>query len=301
MAKPRGRPLWSGSISFGLVNVPIRLFTATSPHTVHFHELQRGTGQRIHHKRVAERSGREVAYTDIVKGFELSKDRYVAIEPKELEAVEPRQTRTLDIEAFVDLQEIDPIYWDQTYYVGPGEGAGAEKSYELLRRTMVDTGKVGVGRFVMRTKQYLATVRPFGRGLALDTMFYADEIRDPAELGAEPPKVSVSEKELGLAKQLVGALSGPWEPKKYEDTYERRVRELIEQKARGETIASPEAPAETGEVVDLMAALKASLESGGRRAPHGGGNGSKRKSPRAGKASKPTRAARGKHRHAPAA
>jgi DNA end-binding protein Ku len=266
VAKTRARALWSGSVSFGLVNIPVRLYTATAPHAVHFHELQRGTGQRIHHKRVAERSGREVAYQDIVKGYELQKNRYVAIEPEELEAIEPRKTHTLDIEAFVDLHEIDPIAWADTYYVGPGDQAGAAKSYELLRRGMEEMGKVAVGRFVMRTKGYLATVRPFGRGLALATMYYADEIRAFSEVVELPSRSEVAAKELALARQLIDSLAGPWRPESFEDTYQSRVKALIARKAKGEEIVREEAPAEPPEVVDLMEALKASL-GGGRKAP----------------------------------
>ena len=265
MATTRSRALWSGSISFGLVNIPIRLYSAVSPQAVHFHELQRGTGQRIHHKRVAERSGREVAYEDIVKGYEIQKNKYIPIEPEELDAIEPRKTRTLDIEAFVELHEIDPILWDQTYYVGPGEAVGAEKSYELLRRSMEEMGKVAIGRFVMRTKEYLATVRPFGHGLALATMFYADEIRDLSGLVELPRKAAVPGKELALARQLIESLAGPWEPKKYEDTYRERVQSLIERKAKGEEIVGEEAPEAPGEVIDLMEALKQSLAPGGRK------------------------------------
>jgi DNA end-binding protein Ku len=265
MAKNGGaRALWTGSISFGLVNIPVRLYTATRPHDVRFHELERKTGQRIHHKRVPSQGGKEVAHQELVKGYEIARGKYVVVEPGELEALEPRRTRTLEMEAFVDLHEIDPIHWDQTYYVGPGEGGGAQKSYELLRRALGDAGKVGIGRFVMRTKEYLATVRPFDRGLALSTMFYADEIRDFAAVVELPGKVAVSPKELALASQLIASLTDHFEPKKYKDTYRDEVMDLIERKARGEKIVSEPAAEGPAPVVDLMEALKASLEAPGR-------------------------------------
>jgi DNA end-binding protein Ku len=256
------RPIWSGSINFGLVNIPVRLFTATVSHDFAFHQFQAKTGQRIHHKRVAERTGREVPFEQIVKGYEVGKGKVVLIEPEELEALEPKRSKTIEIEQFVELGEIDPILWDKAYYVGAAEGAGASKSYALLRRAMLDASKVGIGRFVMRTKEYLVTVRPFGRGLALETMFFADEIRDQTEAAGEPPKVTVSERELGMARQLIEAMTAPFDLKKYQDTYRDRVKELLRKKARGEEIVVEEEPEEPGKVVDLMAALKASLESG---------------------------------------
>jgi DNA end-binding protein Ku len=186
------RAIWSGSISFGLVNIPVRLYTATVSHDIAFHQFQARTGQRIHNKRVAERSGREVPFDDIVKGYEVGKGKVVLVDPKELESLEPRRTRTIEIEQFVELKEIDPIVWEATYYVGPEGSQGAVKSYQLLRRAMEEEGKVGIGRFVMRTKEYLVTVRPFGRGLALETMFYADEIRDQEEAAGAPGKMNVA-------------------------------------------------------------------------------------------------------------
>jgi DNA end-binding protein Ku len=264
------RAIWSGSINFGLVNIPVRLFTATVSHDISFHQFQAKTGQRIHHKRVAEGSGREVPFQQIVKGYELGKNRVVLIDPKELEALEPKKSRTIEIEQFVELQEIDPILWDKTYYVGATDGGGSAKSYELLRRSMEETGKVGIGRFVMRTKEYLVTVRPFGRGLALETMFFADEIRDQTEAAGKPDKVTVAARELAMARQLIEAMSAPFDLEKYEDTYRERVKELVQKKARGEEIVVEEPPDESGKVVDLMEALKASLGGG---ATAGGRNG----------------------------
>jgi DNA end-binding protein Ku len=260
-----GRAIWTGSISFGLVNIPVRLYTAISPHDIGFHQFQAKTGQRIHYKRIAERSGREVPYEQIVKGYELAKGKIVLIEPEELETLEPKKTRAIEIEEFVNLDEIDPMIWDQTYYVGPDQGAGAAKSYEVLRRAMEDMGKVGVGRFVMRTKEYLTTVRPLGPGLVLETMFYADEIRDQEEASHLPKKPTVSARELALAKQLIGALETKWDLNKFEDTYRDRVRALIEKKARGEEIVREEEAEPEGQVIDLMEALKASLGGAGEK------------------------------------
>jgi DNA end-binding protein Ku len=260
-----GRALWTGAISFGLVNIPIRLYTAVKSHTVRFHELQEKTGQRIRHKRVAESTGREVAHENIVKGYEVSKGKFVMIAPDEIDAIEPRMTRTIDIEAFVDLAEIDPIVWNQTYFVGPGKEGGAAKSYELLRKAMDEMGKVGIGRFVMRTKEYLATIRPLGRGLALETMYYADEIRPFDQVADLPARTSVAPQEMTLARQLIDSLAAPWKHEKYRDTFRERVMELVQRKARGEEIAIPEAPEKPAEVVDLMQALKASLGEGGKK------------------------------------
>jgi DNA end-binding protein Ku len=247
--------------------VPIKLYSATASHDVRFHEYQAKTGQRIHHKRVAEKSGREVPYEQIVKGYDVGRGKVVLLEPEEIKALEPHRSRTIEIEQFVDLADIDPIVWDAPYYLGPGD-EGAAKSYELLRRAMLDTGKVGVGRFVMRNKEYLVTVRPLGRGLVLETMHFSDEIRDPKEVTELPARVNVTGKELGLAKQLIEALSTKWDHKHFEDSYRDRVTDLIQKKAKGQKIVVEEPPEEEGKVVDLMEALKASLQGGG-----GGGRG----------------------------
>jgi DNA end-binding protein Ku len=250
------RPIWTGSISFGLVNVPVRLYTATQSHDIGFHEYEATSRQRIRYKRVTERSGKEIPYEKIVKGYEVSKGKIVLLEKDELNSIEPKKARSIDIEQFVELSDI-----------GPDARAGADKPYELLRKAMLESGKVGVGRFVMRTKEYLATVRPLGPGLALETMFYADEIRNQREAGAVPEKVTVSPREVTMAKQLIEAMTDVWDFKRFKDTYRDRVLALIQRKAKGEVIdvETPEEPA--AEVIDLMAALKASLAEGGHRAP----------------------------------
>jgi DNA end-binding protein Ku len=255
------RAIWSGSISFGLVNVPVKLFSATEQKDVSFHQFQEGTGQRIRYRRVAEESGDEVDYGDIVKGYEVEKGRHVLVTPEELESVEPGRTRTIEIEDFVDLAEIDPIYYEKSYYLAPAEGAGAEKPYALLLRGMEEAGKVAIGRFVLRTKQYLAAVRPAGGVLVLETMFFADEVRDPsADIDGVPVDgVELTDRERTIAGQLIESLSSAWEPERYSDTYRERVLELIQRKAEGEDVVTEPARADEGEVVDLMAALEASV------------------------------------------
>ncbi|MBW3547681.1 MAG: Ku protein [Actinobacteria bacterium] len=255
------RAIWSGSISFGLVNVPVKLFSATEQKDVSFHQFQEGTGQRIRYRRVAEESGEEVDYADIVKGYEVEKGRHVLVTPEELESVDPGRTRTIEIEDFVDLAEIDPIYYEKSYYLAPAEGSGAEKPYALLLRGMEESGKVAIGRFVLRTKQYLAAIRPAGGVLVLETMYFADEVRDPsADVDGVPVEgVELSERERAIAGQLIESLSSAWEPERYADTYRQRVLELIERKAEGEDVVTEPARADEGEVVDLMAALEASV------------------------------------------
>lgn len=255
------RAIWSGAISFGLVNVPVKLFSATETRDVSFHQFQEGTGQRIRYKRVAAESGEEVGYDDIVKGYEVDKGRHVLVSPEELESVEPGRSHTIEIEDFVDLDRIDPVYYEKTYYLAPAKGAGAEKSYALLRRAMEDANKVAVARFVLRTKQYLAAIRPARGVLVLETMFFADEVRDPQRDIDDVPgdDVELGERERRIAGQLIESLTSDWEPERYHDTYRERVLELIGRKAEGEEVVVEAAAAEGGEVVDLMAALEASV------------------------------------------
>ena len=252
------RPVWKGSISFGLVNIPIKLFTATESHRLSFHELERGTHARIHHKRVSAKTGKEVDWEDIESGFEVRKGEYVVLTDEELAAAEPRKSHTVDVETFVPLSEIDPVNWDQSYYIAP-DGPAASKAYALLLRAMEKKGRVAVGRFVMRTKEYLACVRPLGDVLALHTMFFPDEVRRPADLDIEPSRAQAGKQELGLAEKLIDMLAAPWKPEEHKDTFKERVLALVHKKDRGEEITAGPAP-ESTKVVDLMAALKASLE-----------------------------------------
>ena len=252
------RAIWTGAISFGLVNVPVKLYAATSPKTVRFHQLSAKTGGRIRQKRVDSTTGDEVPFEDIVKGYEITPDRYVVITPEELETLDPKVTKTVDVEDFVDLAEIDPIYFDHSYYVAPATGGA--KAYRLLRDAMRDAGKVALCRIVLRSKQQLCALRPNGEVLTLSTMLFGDEVLAP-DLLDELDSVSeteASERELAMARQLIDSLSSEFEPSKYRDEYRDRVLALIERKAGGEEIAAP--PAEEPQPApDLMAALEASL------------------------------------------
>ena len=182
------RVIWSGALAFGLVNIPVGLYAATEDRTVHFNQFQRDTSDRIRYKRVNERTGEEVAFKDIVKGREVDEDTYVLVTDEELESVEPGRTRTIDITDFVDLSEVDPIYFQKTYYLAP-RGDGADRSYELLHQAMSATNRAGIATLVMRSKEYLVAVRPQEKILALETMYFADEIRDPVEATGYEPTV----------------------------------------------------------------------------------------------------------------
>jgi DNA end-binding protein Ku len=254
------RAIWSGSIGFGLVSIPVRLYTATKKRDVRFHEFQGGTGQRIRHKRVAEETEAEVQYEDVVKGYEVDKGEYVIVTPEELEATKPEATHTIEIRDFVSLEEIDPIYFEKSYYVGPQDGTGAERPYALLLRAMRERGKVGIGSFVMREKEHLAAIRPMDGALVLETMFFPDEVRGIDEVENLPKDLDVDAKQLRMAQELIDSLSSTWEPERYRDTYRERVLELIERKAEGEAIVTEE-PAKPAKVRDLMEALRASVEA----------------------------------------
>jgi len=257
------RPIWTGAISFGLVNVPVKLYTAVDRKAVRFNQLNAKTGSRIAQKRVDSSTGEEVPYEDIVKGYEIAPDRYVVIEPSDLEAIEPKKTRMVEIEDFVDLSEIDPIYYDHPYYLVPDKGA--DKAYKLLLEAMRETDKVALGKVVLRSKEYLVAVRPKGDLLALETMLFADEVVPPESLDdVLPGEVEAGERELKMAKQLVESLSGPFEPEKYSDEYREAVLQLIENKAEGKAIAVQ--PSEEPQPVpDLMAALEASIAEAKQR------------------------------------
>jgi len=253
------RPIWSGSISFGLVSVPVKLFSATSPKEVRFHMLHDKDGGRIQQKRVCSIDGDEVAWEHIVKGFEISKGRYVTVAREELESFAPRATKSIEIEDFVDLSQIDPIYYESTYYLVPDKGAA--KPYALLVESMKRANKVGVARFVLRTKQYLAAVRPLGHALAISTMLYQDEVVAQDELDGLPDAhTKPGERELKMAEQLIGSLAADFDPKKYKDDYREQVLALLERKAEGEEIVAEEPSEEPrGKVVNLMEALQKSL------------------------------------------
>jgi DNA end-binding protein Ku len=266
------RAIWSGAISFGLVNVPVKMFSATQQKTVRFHQLSGKTGARIRQKRVDPSTDEEVPYEDIVKGYEITPDRYVVIQPEELDALDPKATRTIDIEEFVDLEEIDPIYYDHSYYLAPG--AGGAKAYRLLLDAMRESGKVGIGRVVIRSKQQLCALRPTGEVLTMTTMLWGDEVLPPDRLDEleSVNEAEASDRELRMAEQLIESLSAEFEPDKFHDQYRERVLELIERKAAGEEIALQPEVEEPVAAPDLMAALEASLaavqsDGGAEKAP----------------------------------
>lgn len=254
------RAIWSGAISFGLVNVPVKLYSATSPKSVRFHQLSAKTGARIKQKRVDVSTGDEVAFEDLVKGYELAPDRYVVIEPEELDALDPKTTHSIDIEEFVELAEIDPIYYDSSYFIAPS--AGGAKPYRLLLEAMRESGRVGIGRVVLRSKQQLCALRPAGDVLMLSTMLFGDEVNSPDRLDELDAirETETSQRELQMAEQLIESLSGEFDPSRYRDEYRDKVLALIERKASGEEITPPVAvqPAPAA-APDLMAALEASL------------------------------------------
>ena len=254
------RPIWSGAISFGLVNVPIKLFSAVNRKSVHFNQIDSRSGSRIKYQKVSAADGSEVPGEAIVKGYELPSGQYVLIDDAELSGLDPEASRTIDIEEFVDLDEIDPIFYDNAYYVAPDKAT--TKPYALLARAMEETGKVGIARFVMRSKQYLCAVRPKDGKLMLSTMVYADEVNDPAEIPEfdAVEAADLNAKELTMAKQLIESLASDFEPGQFEDTYRVKVLDLIERKAAGETGLVEVPEIESGEkVIDLMAALEASV------------------------------------------
>jgi DNA end-binding protein Ku len=254
------RAIWSGSISFGLLNVPVKLYSAVSKKNVSFRELRAEDGSRIRHKRVAEADGEEVPYEDIVKGYEIAPEQYVVLTRDELEELDPKKTRAIEIQDFVDLDEIDPIYFDHPYYLGPDKGA--EKAYALLVKAMRESNKVAIARFVLRNKENLAAIRAMDGVLTMATMRFADEVVSPGEIeevvseNGEAPK----KQELEMAKQLIDSLAGDFDPTKYEDEYRNELLDLIERKAKGEKIVSAvsEEPEPT-KAPDLMAALEESL------------------------------------------
>ena len=252
------RAIWSGSISFGLVNVPVKLYPAVSRKTVRFHQLHDADGVPIRQKRVCPSDGKEVSYEHIVKGYEIAKDQYVVIEPEELEALDPKKTRTIDIQDFVDLEQIDPVFYDHSYYLAPDKGAA--KAYRLLLQAMEDAGKVAIARVVIRTKEYLAAVRPAEGALMMTTMVFGDEVVPPSKIDELPAKNGkASAKEVEMAGRLIESLSADFDPGHYQDQYRARVLELIERKAAGEEISVQEPAEEDGAPPDLMAALEASL------------------------------------------
>jgi DNA end-binding protein Ku len=278
------RAIWSGAISFGLVNIPVKLYSAVSRKTVRFHQLDGEDNQRIQQKRVNPRTGEEVPYENLVKGYEIGPERYVIITPEELDGLAPEKTRTIDIEDFVDLDDIDPIFYDHPYYLAPG--TGAEKAYRLLLDAMRESNKVAIARVVIRSKENLVAIRPRDHVLTMETLLFGDEVMEPDNLDEIPEAGATkktSKRELEMAQQLIESLTAEFDPDKYRDEYRDRVLDMIERKAQGEEVLV-EAPAEEPKKVpDLMAALEASIaQSKGQSKPKkkaaSSSNGSKSKS-----------------------
>lgn len=284
------RAIWSGTISFGLLNVPVKLYSAVARRGIALREIRASDGARIRHRRIAEGTDEEVPYEEIIKAFEVSPDRYVPLTKEELGALDPEKTRSIEVQDFVDIGEIEPIYFDSPYYIGPAEGA--EKAYSLLARAMEESGKVAIARFVFRNKEHLAAIRPADGVLTLTTMRFADEVVSPDELEVVPDKApKVDKREVDMAQQLIDSLTRDFDPTVYRDEYREDLLALIERKSEGEEIVtSPaaEAPKPT-RAPDLMAALEQSIAA----VKNGGAKGKARKPARA-KAQAPKRASRAK-------
>jgi len=292
------RAIWSGSISFGLLNVPVKLYSAVARRGISLREIRESDGARIRHRRVAEGTDEEVPYEKIVKAFEITPDRYVPLSKDEIAALAPEKTRAIEVQDFVDLEQIDPIYFDSPYYLGPAPGA--EKAYALLAQAMQESGKVAIARFVFRNKEHLAALRPNGGALTLTTMRFADEVVPPSELEDVLPEgePKVAKQEIEMAEQLIESLSRDFDPGAYRDEYREQLLGLIERKAEGKDVL--EAPAaeepQPTKAPDLMAALEESIaavkgkEDGKARKPAKKG---KKAAPK-GKAAKKSPASRGK-------
>jgi DNA end-binding protein Ku len=256
------RAIWTGAISFGMVTVPVKLYSAIDRKTVRFHQLSGKTGTRVVQKRVDPSTGEEVPYGDLVKGYELGPDRYVVIEPSELDALAPKKTKTIEIEDFVELSQIDPVFYDHPYYLAPA--VGGAKPYRLLLEAMRETGKVAIARVVIRSKEQLVALRPMGEVLGMATMIFSDEVLPPDRLDelADANAVKTTKRELDIATQLVDSLAGDFEPERYSDSYREEVLAMIERKAEGkQVVIQPPAQETAPTAPDLMSALKASLDA----------------------------------------
>jgi DNA end-binding protein Ku len=266
------RALWSGVLTFGLVNVPVGLFSATSEKSIRFNQLNKTTGNRVRYRKVDEATGEEVPASDIVSGYDTGDDEYVMVEREELASVAPGRSELMEISDFVDLADIDPIFYRQTYYLAP-RGKGADRAYALLRRAMLDTGKAGVATMVMRDREHLVVLRPSGHALVVESLYFADEIRDAEDvLGDLPDDSAFADRELKIAEQLIESLSVEWKPESYSDSYRERVKDLIESKREGRKVVAAKKAPRTN-VIDLMAALEESIAARGGRGGKAGKSG----------------------------
>ncbi len=255
------RTIWTGALSFGLVSVPVGLYSATETKSVRFNQFQAGTSDRVRNKRVNERTGEEVDYGDIVKGFDLGTGEHVIVTPDEIASVAPGKSRTIDVAAFVDLSEIDPVYFEKPYFLAP-HGTGGERAYALLLEAMTTMKKVAIATFVMRDREYLAAVRPYRGALVLETLLHADEVRDPIEeIDSLPVEATFDQREVDMAKLLIDSMESPWQAEDYPDTYRERLEDLIEQKRQGNAIVVEVDHEVAAPVVDLLQALEASVSA----------------------------------------
>ncbi|HEY1761084.1 MAG TPA: Ku protein [Acidimicrobiales bacterium] len=261
------RATWSGFLSFGLVSVPVGLYSATADQTIHFNQLHKGTSNRIRYKKVDEETGEEISSDDIVNGFPLGGGEYVVVTREEMAEAAPGKSELIEIQDFVDLDEIDPIFFRQSYYLAP-KGKGADRAYALLLEAMRETKKVGIATLVLRDKEHLVAVRPAEKVLMLETMYFEDEIRDPEqELDTLPPVGHANPRELSIAKKLVDSLTDEWDPSRYKNTYRERVEELIEEKRAGHAVVHGAEERPKSNVIDLMSALQASIDRSSSKRP----------------------------------
>ena len=256
------RAMWKGAISFGLVTIPVAVYPATEEKTLRFNQLHDEDGGRVRYKRVCEKDGEEVSFEHIVKGYEVEKDRYVVLTDEDFDAVPVESSRAIDIEKFVDLDDIDPVMFKKSYYLIPEE-TGA-KAYALLREAMADDGRVGVAKVSFRDKEHLAALRFKDEAFVLETMYWPDEIRE-ADFGGVDVSAKIRGQELEMAKQLIESLSGEWNPEEYADEYRQALLQIVEAKLNGQEIEVV-APEPTAKVVDLMEALKASVAAAKKQA-----------------------------------
>jgi DNA end-binding protein Ku len=255
------RTIWKGALSFGLVNIPVGVYPATSDKSIHFNQFEKGTSDRIRYKKVNERTGDEVPNDDIARGFDLGGGEYVILTDEELESAEPKKSRQIDISDFVNQADIDPVFFRSSYYLAP-EGPGADKAYSLLRRAMADSDRIGIATMVMRNKEYLVAIRPEDDALAMHTMYFSDEVRSPGNELPELPDVGdVSDRELSMAELLIESMESDWDPERYHDTHRQKVEALIEEKRQGHEIVIQEQAEPAAKVVDLMEALNASIKA----------------------------------------
>jgi DNA end-binding protein Ku len=278
------RTIWKGALSFGLVNIPVGLYPATSDKSIHFNQFEEGTSDRIRYKKINERTGEEVSQDRIVKGYDLGGGEYVILTEEELESAEPKKSRQIEISDFVGLVDIDPVFFRSSYYLAP-EGEGADKAYALLRRAMAEAGRIAIATLVMRNKEYLVAIRPEDDALALHTMYFSDEVRQPGqELPELPEENDVSDRELSMAQLLIESMQNDWDPERYHDTHREKVEAIIEEKRQGHEIVIQAPEEQPAKVVDLMEALNASIAAAA-------GNGAK-------ESKSPTPPARGSARRA---